>query len=348
MFARPRGQYASTGSGRDGSVGPAACRVRWRLAADRAYNDVEPVTTAPVEKPTVSIQAPPAPDALAIGDTALVFNTSSGRQEGSAQILAIETDPACSAQWKDQTGYDPSGVTPHRIAVQMLVKADNNTINPSEFNIREVLPDGTVATKDAHGAYGSICLKDRPTVYSVDIGTTQRGWVLFGVQNPIGKLLWKNSNGGPGYALAYPQDPPPPPPSSSTPRSTTTTPPTTRAQATTAAPTTQGCPPGTVFSPMGLDSCVTPQQKAKTENLEGQCGGGNGPVSVCGPKPTPAPKASNTAGCAARAMAAGKFDPSCPEYQGYLDPGGPGRGPTSGDLQHQNGCQQGYIPRSQC
>lgn len=62
----------------------------------------------------------------------------------------------------------------------------------------------------------------------------------------------------------------------------------------------------------------------------------------------PASKPNSTAGCAARAMAAGKFDPSCPEYQGYLDPGGPGRGPTSGDLQHQYGCQQGYIPRSQC
>jgi hypothetical protein len=45
---------------------------------------------------------------------------------------------------------------------------------------------------------------------------------------------------------------------------------------------------------------------------------------------------------------AGKFNPHCKEYEGYLDPGGPGRGKTSGDLQHDYGCQQGYIPKSQC
>jgi hypothetical protein len=47
-------------------------------------------------------------------------------------------------------------------------------------------------------------------------------------------------------------------------------------------------------------------------------------------------------------MTAGKFNPKCAEYQGYLDPGGPGRGKTSGEIQQQYGCQQGYIPKSQC
>jgi len=39
-------------------------------------------------------------------------------------------------------------------------------------------------------------------------------------------------------------------------------------------------------------------------------------------------------------MAVGRFDPSCPEYQGYLDPGGAGRGPTSGEIQSQYARQQ--------
>jgi hypothetical protein len=44
-----------------------------------------------------------------------------------------------------------------------------------------------------------------------------------------------------------------------------------------------------------------------------------------------------SANCAAAAMAAGKFDPSCPDYQGYLDCGTAcGRAPTSGELQQQN------------
>jgi hypothetical protein len=48
-------------------------------------------------------------------------------------------------------------------------------------------------------------------------------------------------------------------------------------------------------------------------------------------------------------MARGQYDPTCPEYQGYLDPGtAAGRAPTSGETQLQYGCQQGYVPRDQC
>ncbi len=66
------------------------------------------------------------------------------------------------------------------------------------------------------------------------------------------------------------------------------------------------------------------------------------------PKPKQ-PGVDNGPGCAARAMQAGKFNPSCAEYQGYLDPGtSAGRGPTSGELQQQYGCAQGYIPKAQC
>ncbi|MCO7193321.1 hypothetical protein [Pseudonocardia sp. McavD-2-B] len=53
--------------------------------------------------------------------------------------------------------------------------------------------------------------------------------------------------------------------------------------------------------------------------------------------------------CAQRAMAAGRFDPSCPAYQGYLDPGSSaGRAPTSGETQLQFLCQKGLVPRSEC
>ncbi|MFP5023260.1 hypothetical protein [Pseudonocardia phyllosphaerae] len=54
-------------------------------------------------------------------------------------------------------------------------------------------------------------------------------------------------------------------------------------------------------------------------------------------------------GCARRAMAAGKFDPSCAAYQGYLDPGtSAGRAPTSGEIQTQWACEKGLIPKNEC
>jgi len=63
----------------------------------------------------------------------------------------------------------------------------------------------------------------------------------------------------------------------------------------------------------------------------------------------PGVPADAAAGCAAKAMAAGKFDPSCREYQGYLDPGqAGGRQPNSAQDQTQYGCEKGYIPKDQC
>ncbi|WP_433030649.1 hypothetical protein [Actinomycetospora sp. CA-053990] len=58
---------------------------------------------------------------------------------------------------------------------------------------------------------------------------------------------------------------------------------------------------------------------------------------------------SSGAGCGQRAVSAGEFNPSCSEYQGYLDPGrAGGRAPSSGDLQTEWGCEQGYIPAEEC
>ncbi|PKV96136.1 hypothetical protein ATK30_7072 [Amycolatopsis echigonensis] len=53
-------------------------------------------------------------------------------------------------------------------------------------------------------------------------------------------------------------------------------------------------------------------------------------------------------GCGQRAVDAGKFNPRCKEYQGYLDPGGSGRPKTSGEIQHEYLCQQGYLPPAEC
>jgi hypothetical protein len=56
-----------------------------------------------------------------------------------------------------------------------------------------------------------------------------------------------------------------------------------------------------------------------------------------------------SAGCGQRAVTAGTFNPSCREYQGYLDPGtAGGRAPSSGELQLQYLCQTGQAPKSEC
>ena len=74
------------------------------------------------------------------------------------------------------------------------------------------------------------------------------------------------------------------------------------------------------------------------------------PTSSTAPTTTRSSSSGDTgAGCGPRAAARGAFNPGCPEYQGYLDPGrAAGRGPTSGDIQHAYGCKQGYIPASEC
>ncbi len=57
----------------------------------------------------------------------------------------------------------------------------------------------------------------------------------------------------------------------------------------------------------------------------------------------------SSTGCAQRAVTAGKFNPSCQEYQGYLDPGtAGGRAPSSGNTQLQYACQTGQAPKSEC
>ncbi|MCG3755305.1 hypothetical protein [Amycolatopsis sp. Poz14] len=82
------------------------------------------------------------------------------------------------------------------------------------------------------------------------------------------------------------------------------------------------------------------------------------PAASTSAKPTGTPKTSTSQGkrrdpstgpgCGQRAVNAGKFNPRCKEYQGYLDPGGPGRPKTSGEIQREWACQQGQLPASEC
>ena len=75
----------------------------------------------------------------------------------------------------------------------------------------------------------------------------------------------------------------------------------------------------------------------------------SGAAKAAADKLAAARAATAKTGCGQRAVTVGKFDPSCAEYQGYLDPGtAAGRAPTSGEIQHAYGCQQGYISRSEC
>lgn len=70
------------------------------------------------------------------------------------------------------------------------------------------------------------------------------------------------------------------------------------------------------------------------------------------PSPAPASRSGSRAdtgpGCGQRAVDAGRFNPDCKEYQGYLDPGGAGRKDTSGEEQRRYACEQGYLPKSEC
>lgn len=77
------------------------------------------------------------------------------------------------------------------------------------------------------------------------------------------------------------------------------------------------------------------------------------PAKATSAPKTTTPKAkrrdpATSPGCGQRAVDAGKFNPRCKEYQGYLDPGGPGRPKTSGEIQREWACQQGYLPKSEC
>ncbi|GAB2906405.1 hypothetical protein GCM10027047_00750 [Rhodococcus aerolatus] len=68
----------------------------------------------------------------------------------------------------------------------------------------------------------------------------------------------------------------------------------------------------------------------------------------CGQGPLPQSEDSGP-GCGGRAVSAGIFNPSCSEYQGYLDPGvAGGRAPSSSDIQTKNGCEAGYITGPVC
>ncbi|WP_075294925.1 MULTISPECIES: hypothetical protein [unclassified Pseudonocardia] len=96
-----------------------------------------------------------------------------------------------------------------------------------------------------------------------------------------------------------------------------------------------------------VDRAAAAEKKAAEEKAQAQEAARRGQVR----QPTDKTRETRKSGgnCAQRAIAAGKFDPSCSAYQGYLDPGTlAGRAPTSGEIQMQYACEQGLVPKSDC
>ncbi len=237
---------------------------------------------------------------------------ATGVVQGQVTFTKITVDPPCTTIYGKVD--PPKG---HYLGITSTV-ATSPDINfnglgaPNGYDFDVIGSDGF--TQTANTQTGT-CYPDAQTyrVNTLQPNSKYQGVTLLDVPDTSGTLVFRPhfQTTLPGWAIAY------------TPSAPTTTSEPTTSEPTT-APTTTRAPPTTTRAP-----ATTTRAPATTTQA-------------------PALKPNSTAGCAARAMAAGKFDPSCPEYQGYLDPGGPGRGPTSGDLQHQYGCQQGYIPRSQC
>ncbi len=312
-------------------------------AAAPPPSPAQPVTAIAATKPTP----------MKIGEPVPIYDDVT--EVGRVTFTSVEVDPTCEPNKAYPVVPSPGH---HFVAVFAEVTTGagvmaNGIPAMTSDNFVEVTPDGYTNTTLLPTGYGMLCLDDRPHVGSNYYAphSKYKDAVTLETQGASGTLIYQPNSAAP-RSIAFPQ-------SDAAPASMTTTPPksttvqapvpaTPRAPAPTTMeytppplPNSADCPPGTVFSPLGPDSCVSPQQKAQTEDTEAQCGGGNGPVSLCGPQTDPAPKTPSTVGCGAKAMAAGKFDPSCPEYQGYLDPGeSAGRAPSSGDIQRQYAKEQ--------
>lgn len=305
-------------TGCSGSAPPAA--------APQSIAPSAPVTTTPEA-------AKPAP--VKLGEPFAIYD--GGTEVATVTFTSVELDPSCA----------PSSVHPsepsaghHLVGVFADITTGagvmaNGIPAMTDGDFAEMTPEGYTNTSLSPGGYGTLCLDDRPHVgtnyYSPN--SKYKDVVPVETQGTSGMLIYQPQSSQ-AHSIAFPQkatSPTTAPPTSTTAAAPTTqyVPPTTlKAPATTttrSTPTQSSCPPGTVFSPLGPNPCVSPQQKAQTENGEAQCGGGSGPVSVCGPKPTYVPVPS------------GQPD----NRPGYSRCGVRcGEAPTSGDIQGQYAKQQ--------
>ena len=97
---------------------------------------------------------------------------------------------------------------------------------------------------------------------------------------------------------------------------------------------------GTAVPPAPAASSAPPATATATAAVAPPVAAGTTTARPTTKKSTPSTsknKADTSSGCGKRAMAAGKFNPSCKEYQGYLDPGSSAdRGKSSGEIQSED------------
>lgn len=290
-------------------------------------SSTQPPEAVPAAAPSATLAAPPAPAGptpVKVGEQFDVISTQ-GVPQAKVTFKTIEADPTCTTKFGD-----PQPAKGSYVAIEMDIQTEatldaQQFSYPTAYDFNEVKPDGYTNT-DVY-PQSDLCTADRDGFNPMAPSSKYRGWVLIDVADTTSLLTFQPhfSTGptAPRWQVAIPS------PSASA--ATTTTEATTAPPAPTPTPAQQ-CGPG--------GGCVTvtaPENSpAPPQGPEGESGRGAGGVDT-------AP------GCGGRAVDAGVFNPGCTEYQGYLDPGTRGgRAPSSGELQMQNGCKQGYITGPQC
>lgn len=303
-------------------------------------------STPPVVTPVASSTAPAERVELAVGDSFDLYEGTGidAELEATITLTSLEVDPACEySDPVDQT--DANQGRAHHVALELTVDATGAVgpgfINAPSFDISEQLPDGFTSTSAAHSTEHYSCLPDRPIVDTVDAGTKVSGWMLFAVENATGALLWQNGGNSTGVTIAYEPSP----------TSTTTAPAVTTAEVPAAASTETSAE----TSSEAPAAAVT-ETSAET------------PAEVLPPEPDAAEPTAEECigyGCSPEqdaelneqeAAANEDYGPGCnyqlcgadlPENQpGYSSPEEPYR--SSGEIQHEYGCQEGYIVGPEC
>jgi len=300
------------------------------------------------QAPNATTAASSKPLLVKLGES-FSIDDPSGVPAGTVMFTSAEVDPSSCPAPSD---YDKQYGTPmpaghHLVTVSAVIETTaavsaTNLPPLHDGDFAEVGADGFTNTNLSPANYGfaNKCVPEREKVTAgvLSPNSKYKDREVLEVSSSNGTLIYQprfTADHPQPHSITFPQAPVPAPTSSVVP---TTAPPTTTAAeravptATPAArssttprtskpaPAIPSCPPGTVFSPMGVEPCQTPAQVAQIERGERLCGPGNGPVDVCGPKPTPDPR--------------------------FYNPDGTPR--SSGDIQTENGCKAGYITGPAC
>lgn len=287
-------------------------------------NSTQPPEAVPATAPSVSLAAPPAPAGptpVKVGEQFDVISTE-GVPQAKVTLQTIEADPTCTTNFGDPRPAKGSYVA-IELDVQTKATLDSQQFSyPTAYDFNEVKPDGYTNT-DVY-PQSDLCTADRDGFDPMAPSSKYRGWVLIDVVDTTSLLTFQPhfSTGAtsPSWQVAIPA------PSGSA--ATTTTEATT---APTSTPARQCGPGGGCVTLTAPENSPLPPQGPEDESDRGAGGVDTAP------------------GCGGRAVGASVFNPACTEYQGHLDPGTRGgRAPSSGELQTQYGCEQGYITGAQC